>query len=128
LRPVRIQNNPLALQQRFKISCKLAEMLVDLEAWAERHFSFQKTGQSFWPGLRIISGQRTRAQNTAVGGAPESLHLACPARAADLRVGSIEGVPSENIWEVLGTYWQTLGGRWGGKFGDPDRNHFDLGA
>jgi len=101
-------------------------MLVRLEAQAVAEF--EKVWWFTWPGLYIISGFRTPARNAEVDGAPRSLHMACPSRAADLRVGTVEGVSSEAVWAILGGMWRLMGGRWGGNFRDPDLNHFDLGG
>jgi len=97
-------------------------MLVRLEDQATREFG------RYWPGLFVISGHRSEAHNRNVGGSPNSLHLACPSLAADLRFGSISGrLPGDlEIWQILGGMWRLMGGRWGGSFDDP--NHFDLGV
>jgi len=29
--------------------------------------------------------------------------------------------------EELGVYWESIGGTWGGRFKDPDGNHYSLG-
>lgn len=97
-------------------------MLVRLGQQASREF-----GQ-YWPGLYIISGYRSPAHNADVGGAPRSFHTACPSLAADLRVGSVPGLDSNEIWAILGGMWRLMGGKWGGTFSTPDPNHFDIGG
>lgn len=56
--------------------------------------------------------------------------------AVDLRLGVIEGLDRAvpELWAILGGYWETMGGRWGGRFGvapgeinTDEMNHFDLG-
>lgn len=97
-------------------------MLVRLEDRASSEFG------RFWPGIYIISGQRSPAHNAEVGGAPNSFHLHCPSLAADLRVGSVAGLGSDEVWAILGGIWRLMGGRWGGTFRTPDPNHFDIGG
>jgi len=82
----------------------------------------------YWPGLYIISGYRTAAHNAHVGGAPGSFHLVCPSLAADLRVGNVQGLGTDEIWAILGGMWRLMGGKWGGTFRSPDPNHFDIGG
>lgn len=81
-----------------------------------------------WLGVPvyIISGYRSAEHNRAVGGAPRSLHLL--GLAFDVRVSDLsrDQVPSW-VWVGLGRYWESLGGRWGGRFTTPDVNHFDVG-
>lgn len=105
-------------------------MLYTLEAWARENLSSQGLR---WPGLYIISGARSRpvpgAWDPTAPAATASLHLECPSLAADLRVG---GTPATltppSVWGALGSAWERLGGRWGGRFDPPDWNHFDLGG
>jgi len=99
----------------------LAVELITMDKFFEREF------RGVWPGLKIISGFRTPQRNDAVGGVASSRHLLCPSTAADLRVGGVEGLESAEVWTMLGGYWKLHGGRWGGDFGNPDLNHFDLG-
>ena len=28
--------------------------------------------------------------------------------------------------EILGVFWESIGGTWGGRFGKPDGNHYEL--
>jgi len=97
-------------------------MLVRLEQQAAREFG------KFWPGLYIISGYRTPSHNAELGGAPASFHIRCPSLAADLRVGRVAGLGSNEVWAILGGMWRLMGGRWGGGFDSPDPNHFDIGG
>jgi hypothetical protein len=82
-----------------------------------------------WPGLWVISGSRTPAHQASLNPAvKDSLHVRCPALAADLRVGSIPGLPSEGLLMMAGETWMTMGFRWGGTFSDfPNPAHFDVG-
>jgi len=102
------------LSIRWKIDLNLARGLVALDEWAARKI---RAPGIRWPGLFIISGFRTPEQNRAAGGAPNSEHLECPAMAADLRVGTVEGIESSELWAILGNRWKLTGGRWGGDFG-----------
>lgn len=59
--------------------------------------------------------------------ATASLHLRSPALAADLRVGNQPAsLTPPTVWASLGSRWEQLGGRWGGRFTPPDYNHFDF--
>lgn len=77
--------------------------------------------------LIVISARRDAALNKRVGGAVRSMHLV--GQAIDVQV---EGYRTDQIpfawWERLGSFWEALGGRWGGRFDPPDLNHFDSGA
>ncbi len=88
-----------------------------------------------WPGIFIISGARSEAEQARVNPAlKNSLHRRCPSLAADLRVGQVAAtITPDDVWQFLGNVWRAMGGRWGGDFKDslgqpaPDLNHFDLG-
>jgi len=121
--PSRVGRDPCSIADRWDLDLTLADRLVRLDSAMEAAFE-----DTFgWPGLFIISGQRSAALNRAVGGAADSRHLACPSLAVDLRVGTVEGIESPEIWAILGGQWRIMGGRWGGTFREPDLNHFDLG-
>lgn len=76
--------------------------------------------------LLVISGRRNANVNREVGGANNSLHL--QGLAFDVQV---EGFTRDELhpyfWRMLGEWWESLGGRWGGRFNPPDVNHFDVG-
>jgi len=101
-------------------------MLVRLEEQA--HIEFEKIPGFTWPGLYVISGYRTPSHNADVGGVPNSFHTVCPSLAADLRVGSVAGLGSDEVWAILGGMWRRMGGKWGGTFRDPSPHHFDIGG
>ena len=70
----------------------------------------------------ITSGRRSTAHNIAVGGALSSRHLM--GRAIDL--GFLGISPAPLTWlEPGGLLWESMGGRWGGRFSSPDPIHFD---
>jgi len=77
--------------------------------------------------LQVISGRRNANVNAEVGGAEKSLHL--QGLAFDL---AVEGYRRDEIhpyfWQYLGEWWESVGGRWGGRFSAPDVNHFDVGV
>ncbi len=124
--PQRVGSDACRLSLRWGLSLRLSEALTRMEVWATQRFAIP--GFSFWPGLRIVSGQRSPEKNRAVGGASDSRHMDCPATAADLRVGTVTGVDSVEVWQILGGWWKVNGhGRWGGDFTPIDQNHFDLG-
>ena len=72
----------------------------------------------------VISGRRSVETNRRAGGAKSSRHLT--GQAFDLQLG---GIPVRDVnpafWAALGDAWEKAGGRWGGRFNDP--NHFDWG-
>lgn len=88
-----------------------------------------------WPGLWIISGNRSPSDQARVNPSlKNSLHVRCPSLAADLRVGQVAAsITPDDVWRFLGSVWRGMGGRWGGDFKDSlgqlthDDNHFDLG-
>lgn len=82
-----------------------------------------------WPGLWIISGYRDEETQTKVNPTvTKSCHRQCPSLAADLRLGTVEGIPPTELWAILGGMWKLkTGGRWGGDFDPYDPNHFDFG-
>jgi len=133
----RVGNDPCVLEETFLLDPQLARNVVALERMAEERF--RAPGQPFWPGLFVISGQRSEQKNRDVGGSPNSLHMRCPSLAVDLRVGSLGGRGSPEVWAILGGMWEFNGwGRWGGRFGirpgtlptinEREMNHFDTGA
>lgn len=76
--------------------------------------------------LMIISGYRSADLNSRVGGARNSLHL--QGRAFDVQVSGYtrDQIPAA-WWSALGAWAETnLGLRWGGRFANPDVNHFDF--
>lgn len=130
---MRVDADACVLSRRFLLAPHLVQMVQDLDRWADREIA--RAGLR-WPGLFVISGQRTAALQAELNpDAPASLHLRCPSLAVDLRVGDIAGWPGQDaIWELLGGRWKLMGGRWGGDFtgGMPgvnrqEQNHFDLG-
>lgn len=120
--------DPCGMVRRWSLDPLLASMLLALDAWACEVFSSKGIR---WPGLRIISGYRSRAVvgafNPTEAAAQKSRHRRIPSLAADLRVGDIKAseTPLE-VWTFLGLQWERLGGRWGGHFSSPDPNHFDI--
>lgn len=95
-----------------------------LQPWAEAFVRAASDGLGV--DVRIISAWRSVAHNAAVGGAPRSRHL--QGLAFDLRVAGLprDQVPPQ-VWLWLGEGWESVGGRWGGRFARPDVNHFDVG-
>jgi len=121
-----------SLARRWLLDPTLAQMLVDLENMAERAYAAERFR---WPGLYIISGHRTTNQQKEVNPtSPFSYHRCCPALAVDLRVGDFPASTTpQSIWEELGFFWKSLGGKWGGDFATTElveqfaeSNHFYL--
>ena len=106
------------MNRRYHYQHKFSLMLSDL---------ITKAAQC---GYYVITGevQRSEAQakaNAEAGvGIEKSLHTIC--MAVDIALRSADGVYLEttNDYRVLGEYWESLGGNWGGRFGDG--NHFSL--
>lgn len=124
--PEAINSDACSLARRWLLAPVLAEGLVRLERLAEERFTAAGTR---WPGLWIVSGQRTRAHQASLNPlVKDSLHTRCPSLAADLRVGSLAGHSSEELLSFAGSLWMVLGFRWGGAFRDfPNPAHFDVG-
>jgi len=132
------------ISRRWKISCDLAVALHRLDESAQSRWSplldaarrlRLPTLPFEFPGLYIISGHRSPADNVAAGGAVQSKHLRCPADAADLRLGNVSAcLTTPAIWEWLGAIWQAQGGRNPSSIVGPapcpgwtaDLNHFEL--
>jgi len=118
-RSERIEGDVCGLSRRWLIDPTLARDLIALEELAAR-------SMPDWPGLRIISGHRTKTQQQdASPTQPASLHRCCPALAGDLRVGDVPAsLTPFGVWSFLGGLWKQLGGSWGGDFPTADLNHF----
>jgi len=116
-----------SLSRRWVLAPQVAGMVVALDEWAANQFAAQGLR---WPGLFVISGFRSRILQAEVNPLAEaSLHTRCPSLAVDLRVGDIPAsLTTVETWAFLGFRWQTMGGRWGGRFTPPDNNHFDVQA
>lgn len=124
--PEVIHDDHCSLARRWILDPSLAQDLVALEGLAQTRFTAPGI---HWPGLWIISGFRTREHQAWLNpDAPDSCHLPCPSLAADLRVGTVDGLDAPEVWTILGGFWELeLLGRWGGRFSPPDMNHFDHG-
>ena len=122
----RLTNDWCGLANRWVLDPTLAQDLVVLNQFAQAHFSAE--GIRF-DGLTIISGHRSQRLQIIVNpDAPRSLHTACPSLAADLRVGvKPASTTGPQMWFQLGSWWEMMGHRWGGRFRPPDLNHFDMG-
>ena len=109
---------------QWKLDPTLLGMLQALDAHAAGAF---REASVRWPGIYIISGHRQ--SGTRLAGTLNSLHERCPSLAADLRVGTVpSSLVGDSVWNWLGARWALMGGRWGGRFGVRDENHFDLGV
>lgn len=124
--PEAIHGDACSLAGRWILSPILAGGLVLLERRAQERFASRSLS---WPGLWIISGQRSLADQARLNpNVKDSLHVRCPALAADLRVGSLAGFPRDALLDFAGGLWMAMGFRWGGLFRDfPNRAHFDIG-
>ena len=107
------------LARRWLLDPCLAEAVVLAEEILQRATS---TGVC-WPGLFVISGHRTAAEQTRVNPTqPNSLHRRCPSLAVDLRVGDIAAsLTPLPIWQEVAFVFESLGVLWGGP---TDQNHF----
>ena len=123
--PSAIGTDACSLARRWVLAPTLAKMVVELEGVAKDGFA---AAGIQWPGLWIISGQRSAAHQASLNPfAPKSRHIECPSLAVDLRVGNVPAsITQEEVWRILGDIWEDMGGRWGGNFRTPDLNHFDV--
>jgi len=113
------------ISTRWSVHPVVADLLVTVEQESKAEFSAAGIP---WPGLFIISGYRSPAEQAVVNpDNPGSLHVRCPALAVDLRLGDIPAtlVPIE-MWARVGQVWKRHGGKWGGDFNPPDPNHFSI--
>ena len=126
LLPEALGQDACSLARRWTLAPALARRLVALDRDLADEFA---AAGIRWPGLWILSGGRSSTHQMQLNPtAPESLHTRCPSLAADLRVGGVPASLTEDlVWNAVGTRWELLGGRWGGRFDPPDLNHFDLG-
>lgn len=125
-RSERVQDGDVCgISRRWVLDATVASMLVSVEQQAQQIFSAEGIR---WPGLFIISGHRSQAQQRQVNPSnPNSYHTRCPALAIDLRVGDIPAsLTTFELWAFVGGLWKRQGGRWGGDFPTPDPNHFDV--
>jgi len=124
--PEPIGDDPCMLARRWVLAPLLAEGLIRLDRLARERFA---SSGLHWPGLWIVSGNRSKeAQADLNPAVQDSLHVECPALAADVRVGSTAGQSSESLLGFAGGLWQAMGFRWGGTFRDfPNPAHFDVG-
>ncbi len=124
--PEAINGDACGMARRWVLDPTLSAGLVRLEGLAEERFTAAGTR---WPGLWIISGQRSRAHQASLNPAvKDSLHVRCPSLAVDLRVGGLAGHSPSALLSFAGSLWMALGFRWGGTFTDfPNPAHFDVG-
>jgi len=124
--PEPINGDACGLSRRWLLAPVLAEGLVQLQRRMQERFASSPFN---WPGLWIIDGNRSAESQASLNPAvKDSLHRRCPALAADLRVGTIPGLPSEGLLTMAGETWMVMGFRWGGLFSDfPNPAHFDIG-
>lgn len=125
-------SDPCELADRWRISTPVATALVLAVSQFVRDPRVRAILGGARPVVSIISGHRTPIEQAELcSRLPEgrpcadpdaSTHTSCPATGVDLRM---DGATPE-LWQLLGSFWERLGGRWGGRFGDS--NHFDLGA
>ena len=123
-----VGRDPCGMVRRWNLSPVVVDMLLALDAWACRQFSSEGLR---WPGLNVISGYRAEALVPAFAPtaqpAQASRHRRLPSLAVDLRVGNAPASTTDlTVWGALGSRWEILGGRWGGRFSPPDPNHFDI--
>lgn len=97
------------------------------ETLLEKQFKFAKMvsvllTHIFWENYKVTFGDAYRPEN-ATYGHPKSLHK--KRLAIDLnffRNGKY--ITDTEELKMIGEYWESIGGTWGGRFGDG--NHFSL--
>jgi len=119
-----------SLSRRWLLEPIIARALVETEAVAQRSFAAQGIR---WPGIFIISGHRTAAQQKEANPSnPVSHHRCCPSLAVDLRVGDLPASTTPTpFFEFIARAMEVYGIKWGGSFQDPfegffERNHYYL--
>ena len=118
------------LARRWLLEPALATAIVEVEDLASR----SAAAEGFqWPGLFVLSGFRTRNQQSKANPFAEaSHHRCCPSMAVDLRVGDVPASSTPRpVWQEVAEFFQAFGVKWGGDFSDPElasaeQNHFYL--
>jgi len=129
--------DPCELARRWTLDPSFAAALIRLVRMSSERLTPAGFGGSALQ-FRIISGFRSRETQARVNPlTPNSCHVRCPAVAADLSMGSIEGIDriTPHLWAVVGGIWEfEFRGRWGGNFdvgpgliNEAESNHFDWG-
>jgi hypothetical protein len=91
--------------------CKMAGMIADLIRYAQN------------AGFEIALDEGINHQKE--GHMPNSLHYKGLAQDVLLYKNGSYLVKTED-YETLGVFWESLGGSWGGRFREPDGNHFSI--
>jgi D-alanyl-D-alanine carboxypeptidase len=109
----------MALTELQQKQCEFSYMLARLIAWAH--------GAGFLVSIGEVHRSLHDAERNAQSGAGIVNSLHTIDLAADLRlyVGG-EYQTESDAYSPLGIYWEELGGSWGGRFSNPDGNHFSL--
>jgi len=104
-----------------------ASLIPELVPFAQ---SLLEVARQYDPGARIISATRSYSEQAALydryqrGG---RIPAAAPGRSLHNYGHAFDLVTSDReLQQWLGEVWEWWGGRWGGRFDDP--NHFDTGA
>lgn len=99
------------MSREVEAQVKFAYMVGDLLCWCRVRGYTVTLGEAFRDPARAVKG---------------SFHPRRLAIDLNLFVGGIYMRESE-AYKVLGDYWKSLGGTWGGDFTRADGNHFSLG-
>lgn len=87
------------------------------------HFAYEQAGYSLTFGEAYRTAEQAEIYAKSGKGIKNSVH--CDRLAVDFNL-FINGVyqTSTSAYKLLGEYWESLGGTWGGRFNDG--NHFSL--
>ncbi len=99
---------------------EFALMVADLITWVYRHDGWELT---FGEAYRTPEQAAWDASHGT--GIANSLHRQRLAIDLNLFVGGVYRTESD-AYLPLGEYWESKGGSWGGRFSQPDGNHFSL--
>jgi hypothetical protein len=106
------------LSRRFHYQHKFSVMLARLIRFA--------ADRGYW----VITGEVQRSKEQAKAnaksgvGIEKSLHTICMAVDISLRSPSGIYLEANDDYTEVGEYWESLGGNWGGRWGDG--NHFSI--
>jgi len=129
-RSERVDGDACSLSRRWLLEPVIAVALVETETVAQGIFASQGLR---WPGIFIISGHRTQAQQEEANPSnPSSHHRCCPSLAVDIRIGDLPAsVTPRPFFKFIADALAIHGIKWGGDLEDEflallEQNHYFL--